>query len=100
MINKDLIYKRRELCKNLENRKITKDEYDREFTKLTSEIHKQFREISEANKVEIKADLKKKIYTAKELKKEVAQYLYELMKDIFSEDEIKGVFRAGYKMLR
>ena len=100
MINKDLIYKRRELCKNLESRKITQDEYDREFTKLTSEIYRQFREISESQKVEIKADFKKKIYTAKELKKEVARYLYELMKDTFSEDEIKGVFRAGYKMLR
>lgn len=98
MVNKEIIYKRRDLCKMFELGKITKEQYEKDFAELTTKIYHEFRE--ECKTVEIEP-IKQKIYSVNQLKKEVAQFIHNaLLKNNFTKDECKGIFRAGYKMLR
>ena len=101
--NSEALERKAFLIKSLENENITKKEYDAEIAILDPFIKKNLEEaLAKCN-----AELKSKINNVKEsvredgpLKRSVANILINFLEDHFIDDEIKGIFRQGYKIMR
>jgi len=101
--NKQLIARRHFLIRALANRNISKTAYDEEMPGLDAQIMKnltaRLEKSAEAMRIDL-AKVKEITVSDGDLKRGVAKLLIEFLRKDFDEDEIKGVFRQGYKALR
>ena len=91
------------LIRGLANRNITQEEYDAEVPELERQIAEniQKRLIEEEEKLRIEmAKQKKEIRTDGNLKRAVARKLIQFLKEDFNDDDIRGIMRQGYKIIR
>jgi len=91
------------LMRALNHKNITQEQYDKEMPALEKHIAYHV-----AKKLaQYKEELKSEIHTVKEtissdgnMKRSVAAIIIKFLREDFSEDEIKGICRQGYKIMR
>ena len=101
--NKKLIEKKHFIMRQIDNKTLDASVGAAQILSLNQEITKNLREAMEIKKSEIKTkvvEIKKKVFSESELKRQLALYLTSFLKDEFTDAEIKGIFRAGYKIAR
>lgn len=90
------------LIRGLSSRNVSQEEYDKEMVILDPIIKKQTADnLKEA--YELRGQVKEEIRTSQydgNLKRAIADLLYQFLEESLSDEEIKGVFRQGYKLMR
>ena len=86
---------------------LNRNEYGMTFQKELDMIEERRRLVTEEILRRKYETLKKEIIIVKktvkldgDLKRAIAKYLINMFEDLLSEDELKGVFRQGYKIMR
>jgi hypothetical protein len=102
--NKNLIEKKHRILRQIDNKIIPYTPEVKEellqinntiFVNVKKSLESQVDQIQEKTK-----EFRKKIFSDGQLKREIAIYLSSLLEDNFTKEEIKGIFRAGYKFTR
>jgi hypothetical protein len=91
------------LIRGLQNGNISQEKYDEEIPELERKIKENLAKRLAQLADELKDDLKrvkKEINTDGDLKRAVAKILKQFLQTEFSDDDIRGIFRQGYKMMR
>jgi len=91
------------LIRALSNKNITQEAYDKEISTLETEIQKNLAEVLAANDILIRSEIvqvKKLIHTDGNMKRGIAKTLITFLEEYFTADEIRGIFRQGYKLQR
>jgi hypothetical protein len=101
--SKPLIERKLFIIRALENHNMTQEEFDAEYP----ELDRQIKENLAKALVEQENSFKEAIIETKshtiydgDLKRQIATILYNMLQDSLTNDEIKGVFRTGYKISR
>ena len=91
------------LIRAVYNKYKTKDDIKVELDKLNAEITINLQEFMDEYKANFKEEaivVSKNVYTDGDMKRAVAKVIYNLLKDTFTNEEMKGIFRQGYKYMR
>ena len=87
----------------VESRNITEEEYNEKIKELNKEITANLQEVLAEEHKKLKDEvlqIKKTVYTDGNMKRGVARVLITFLKLNFSNSEIKGIMRQGYKIMR
>lgn len=101
--NTSLMGRRHFLIRALNNHNITQEEYDREMPELEKKIQLNLSRKLKENQEELKNEitqLKNVLVSDGDLKRGAARIIIRFLKDYFTEEEIKGIMRQGYKIQR
>lgn len=82
---------------------MSKYDFDKEIAEIEPRIRQLTREYLDSKHNELKQELQtfKSVITEDgPYKREIAKSLIKLLSPILSEEELKGVFRQGYKLMR
>lgn len=101
--NRPLLERKQFLMRAVYNDNMPEADANKEIAELDAQIlenlEEAIREQEEANQQELKSIQKVQIKDG-DLKRSVANLLIKFLQDSFSDDEIKGIFRQGYKIQR
>jgi len=101
--NKKPMERRYFLLRGLRKGNITQEQYDKEMPALEATIAVNLAEKLEESKKQMQADLevvKKTIPDDGNMKRACGKILIKFLKEHFTDKEIKGIFRQGYKLMR
>ena len=101
--NKELLDRKHFLMRALNNKNISQEEYDKEIPALEEAIKENLANKLEEAKEEIKTEfqqIKKTIIIDGDFKRAIASALIKFMEPDFTNQEIKGVARQMYKLMR
>lgn len=95
--------RRQLLIRGLQAGNISQEKYDAEIPELERQIKENLAKRLAQLDAELKDELKKvkkEINTDGDLKRAVAKILKQFLQTEFNDDDIRGIFRQGYKMMR
>lgn len=91
------------LMRAIDHHNVDPIEAQKEIDQLEKEIKAQTKELLEGHRIELASQINKIKIEVKfdgDFKRSVAGVLIEILEKMLSDQEIKGVFRAGYKQIR
>lgn len=101
--NKELIERKHFIMRSFEHGNLDKVSYEKELVELDKKINMNLQEFLASIKPEIEkkfAEVSAVIKFDGEKKKSDMIILTEFLSQYFTKDEIKGIYRAGYKHMR
>ena len=101
--NTKLIERRMFLIRGLNSHNITQEEYDAEVPGLEEAIKQNLAKRLVELDAELKTDInqiKQTICTDGDMKRAVAKMLIKFISPMFIDDEVRGIMRQGYKIMR
>ena len=101
--NRDLLARKQFLLRAVYNNHKTTDEIKPELLIINRKILENLKEVYDELKIEVKKEvviIKEKIYSDGDMKRNVAKLIYSLFKEYYNNEEMKGIFRQGYKYMR
>ena len=101
--NTSLIQRKNFLMRAVYNKYKKPDEIKDELDKLNAQITINLQEALadiRANFKEEAVEIKRNVHTDGDMKRAVAKLIHNLLKDTFTNEEMKGIFRQGYKYMR
>jgi len=101
--NSKLMERKHFLMRALEHGNITKEKYDEEMPGIEKELSENLvkrMEIEEEKLRNTVNNIKKTIFTDGDFKRGIARMLIKFLEPELSNEEIKGVMRQGYKIMR
>jgi len=101
-INKKLNERRHFLFKAKAHKNISQEQFDKEMTELDKQVRINLQnELTSLNeKLHDQVLVAKKEISDGNLKRAAARIMIRYLESYFTEDEIKGIFRQGYKLMR
>ena len=91
------------LMRALDKKTITQEQYDKEINILNNKIQENLFRVIKEKEQDLKSEIvqvKKVVTTDGNLKRSIANILIKFLEKDFNNDEIKGIFRQGYKLMR
>ncbi len=91
------------IMRAVENNNMTQDDYDAEVKVLDKEITANLQEVLAEEHEKLKnavVQIKKTVYTDGDMKRGIARVLIKFLELNFTKEEVKGVMRQGYKIMR
>ena len=101
--NHKFLEKKHLLMRQLNNEFITQKKYDEEIKTIEAEIQKNIAEVlneSRENLIIEMKNFKTQVKTDGDMKRGVANIIIKLLEKDFTIDELRGIFRQGYKIMR
>ncbi len=101
--NTEILKEKHFLMRALEHKNITQEEYDKRIQGMEKRLIQNVQELlaeEYAKLHEATIQVKKTVYTDGDFKRGVARVLIEFLKPNFTKDEIRGVMRQGYRIMR
>ena len=101
--NTKLLQRKNFLLVALENKNITQEKYDSEVPELerqiTINLNKRLQEAKEEMQAEVQT-IKKTVISDGNFKRAIAKIIIRFLKESITDDDVKGVMRQGYKLMR
>ena len=100
--NRELLERKHFIFRAMEHGNMDKTEGEKEILKLDRQINDNLQEQLSLNNTELVEELKapKKEVMDGDVKRGAARVLIRLLENFYSNQEIKGIFRQGYKIMR
>lgn len=101
--NQSSLERKQFLMRALDRGNITQEKYDAEVNELNIFIQKNVAEVLKANQVKLRSEIHQiKTITSEDgnMKRGVANTIIKFLEEYFTAEEIRGIFRQGYKIQR
>ena len=101
--NTELMERKHFITRALDRGNMTQEDYDKEIPALEKAIAENLQEALLECETKLRAEIKEVkhiVSTDGDLKRKCAQLVINFLKKDFTESEIKGIMRQGYKIMR